>query len=159
MMQRPIAGGLEAIAHGGGVGEGRSRNGWRTYPWGDEHHHRACQLRKTHTRRVYDERLAPVESYEAGNSPYGLHHMAGNVYEWTADWFDEDFYAKNPQRNPTGPSSGQYRMLRGGSWLFKTDRRALRTPELYHTDESIRLHRIPLCPGQSEIICTLLPFL
>ncbi len=46
--------------------------------------------------------LAPVESYEAGNSPYGLHHMAGNVYEWTADWYDEDFYAKSPQRNPTG---------------------------------------------------------
>ena len=74
---------------------------------------------KTHTRRIYDERLAPVESYEAGNSPYGLHHMAGNVYEWTADWYDEDFYAKSPQRNPTGPSNGQYRILRGGSWLFK----------------------------------------
>jgi formylglycine-generating enzyme required for sulfatase activity len=92
----------------------------RTYPWGDEQPTSGlANFGKTHTRRVYDERLAPVESYEAGNSPYGLHHMAGNVYEWTADWFDEDFYAKSPQRNPTGPSSGQYRMLRGGSWLFK----------------------------------------
>jgi formylglycine-generating enzyme required for sulfatase activity len=92
----------------------------RTYPWGDEQPSSGlANFGKAGTRRVYDERLAPVDSYEAGNSPYGLHHMAGNVYEWTADWYDEDFYAKSPQRNPTGPSNGQYRMLRGGSWRFK----------------------------------------
>jgi len=92
----------------------------RMYPWGDEQPSSGlANFGKTDTRRVYDERLAPVDSYEAGNSPYGLHHMAGNVYEWTADWYDENFYAKSPQRNPTGPSNGQYRMLRGGSWRFE----------------------------------------
>lgn len=66
--------------------------------------------------RVYEERLVSVDSYEAGKSPYGLHHMAGNVWEWTADWYDETYYGKSPARNPKGPSSGQYRVVRGGSW-------------------------------------------
>ncbi len=42
--------------------------------------------------------------------------MAGNVWEWGADRYDENYYAKGPNRNPQGPSSGQYRVLRGGSW-------------------------------------------
>ncbi|MFY4727483.1 SUMF1/EgtB/PvdO family nonheme iron enzyme [Nitrospira sp. BLG_2] len=65
----------------------------------------------------YDDgavRTAPVGSYEA--NPYGLHDMIGNVWEWTADWYDETYYTKSPERNPKGPSSGQYRALRGGSW-------------------------------------------
>ncbi|MDF0668565.1 MAG: SUMF1/EgtB/PvdO family nonheme iron enzyme [Nitrospira sp.] len=59
-------------------------------------------------------RTAPVGSYEA--NPWGLHDMSGNVREWTADWYDEGYYGKGPERNPKGPSSGQYRVLRGGSW-------------------------------------------
>lgn len=60
------------------------------------------------------ERTAPVGSYEA--NPFGLHDMTGNVSEWTADWYGGDYYGKSPARNPRGPSSGQYRVLRGGSW-------------------------------------------
>jgi iron(II)-dependent oxidoreductase len=60
--------------------------------------------------------LAAVDSHEAGKSPYGLHHMAGNVAEWVQDWFGSDYYASMPERNPPGPTSGRYKSVRGGSW-------------------------------------------
>jgi len=59
---------------------------------------------------------APVGSFEAGKSPYGVYNMGGNVREWVADWFAPDYYANAPDRNPPGPSSGIGRVLRGGSW-------------------------------------------
>lgn len=71
-------------------------------------------------------RTAAVGSYEA--NPWGLHDISGNVAEWTADWSGDDYYGISPQRSPTGPSSGQYRAFRGGSWTYdpKSDRSAHR---------------------------------
>lgn len=61
---------------------------------------------------------APVGSYEAGKSPYGAYDMAGNVWEWVADWYDARYYQRSPARNPQGPTSGTQIGVRGGSWLY-----------------------------------------
>lgn len=47
---------------------------------------------------------------------YGLYDLAGNVYEWCWDWFDDAYYDSSPTRDPRGPVSGDYRVLRGGGW-------------------------------------------
>lgn len=59
---------------------------------------------------------APVSSYPAGASWVGALDMAGNVREWVADFYDAEYYSRSPRANPTGPESGQSRLLRGGSW-------------------------------------------
>ncbi len=46
----------------------------------------------------------------------GLYDMSGNVWQWVQDWYDDSYYKNSPRNNPPGPSSGDYRVLRGGSW-------------------------------------------
>ncbi|NJN80002.1 MAG: formylglycine-generating enzyme family protein [Anaerolineales bacterium] len=64
-------------------------------------------------------RTSNVNVFEFGKSPFGLFDMAGNVFEWVADWYDLNYYSQSPSANPVGPQSGQYRVIRGSS--FETD--------------------------------------
>jgi hypothetical protein len=84
----------------------------RRYPWGDQ-----WESSKANAENKLG-RTAPVGLYPAGVSPYGAHDMAGNVWEWVADWYDKNYYQGSPERNPTGPVTSQSKVLRGGSWSY-----------------------------------------
>jgi formylglycine-generating enzyme required for sulfatase activity len=89
----------------------------RIYPWGDQWDAAKCANKSN----SYDEHgryvgPKPVASYTAGASPYGIQDMAGNICEWCADWYGKDYYKTAPLKNPTGPKTGENRILRGGSW-------------------------------------------
>ena len=88
------------------------------FPWGDappDKQHAMFGQHHVHEIPI----LAAVDALPAGQSPFGLRHMAGNVAEWVQDWFGFDYYAYMPERNPPGPNSGRYKSLRGGSWKSK----------------------------------------
>ena len=69
----------------------------------------------TSTKGQYHEVTVNVGSYPAND--WDLFDTAGNVYEWCSDWYDSDFYADSPEADPSGPSTGSSRVLRGGSWF------------------------------------------
>ncbi len=83
----------------------------RTFPWGENDP--ACHL--ANIDGCVGDHL-PVGSLPLGASPYGALDMAGNAWEWVADWYAEDAYQQHDCPNPTGPASGENRGYRGGSY-------------------------------------------
>lgn len=94
----------------------------RIYPWGDEAPN--CQ------RAVMDRPDAghlgcgtgntmAVGSVPAGASPFGAQDMAGNLWEWVADWHSPSYYQQSPRSNPKGPESGAYKVARGGDFFSR----------------------------------------
>jgi formylglycine-generating enzyme required for sulfatase activity len=61
---------------------------------------------------------APVGSFPRGASPNRALNMAGNAWEWCADWYDQSYYKTAPARNPPGPEAGGRRVARGGCWVI-----------------------------------------
>lgn len=95
----------------------------RVFPWGDElepggeHRMNVWQGEFPARNTGADGHLgtAPVDAYPENG--YGLHNMTGNVWEWTADWFDPAWYGSSPAEDPAGPATGERRVTRGGSYL------------------------------------------
>ena len=83
------------------------------YPWGD-----SVDSNKAYYDGCVEEPRA-VGIYAAKG--YGLYGMAGNVYEWWADWYDENYYSNLPVKNPPGSGPDSSRVLRGGSWNYPTN--------------------------------------
>jgi formylglycine-generating enzyme required for sulfatase activity len=96
----------------------------RIYPWGNVFNGNVLNFCDTNCPRAWANKqyndgyadTAPVGSYPQGQSPYGVLDMSGNVYEWVADWYSENYYAVSPSTNPTGLNFGQDRVMRGGAW-------------------------------------------
>ncbi len=92
-------------------------------------------------------RTTTVGSYKPNN--WGIYDMHGNVAEWCSDWYDKSYYANSPATDPTGPPTGDHRVLRGGSWLVKqaSCRSAIRfwnVPEKSNIYIGFRIARTPL---------------
>ena len=86
----------------------------RVYPWGSD--------APTPAHAVFGlkegaDTVSPIGNRDKGKSPYGVHDLAGNLYEWVTDWYDEEFYKKNPAINPRGPVEGTAKVQRGGSYI------------------------------------------
>ena len=91
----------------------------RPFPWGDQYpHNDFVTFRRPFVKHGFDA-MKPVDAMPEGRSPYGLHHMAGNAWEWVADWYDAGYYDESPAQDPQGPDTGISKVLRGGNWYFK----------------------------------------
>jgi len=91
----------------------------RIFPWGNEFPDNS----RVTFRRKFSEKgfqvMEPVEGMKNGISPFRVHQMAGNVWEWVSDWFDATAYQDENRIDPKGPESGISKVLRGGNWYYK----------------------------------------
>ena len=104
----------------------RGSDGWK-YPWGNvwdaaivNHCDSNCDVVVDWKDENGDDGYgytAPVNEYPGGTSPYGALNMAGNVWEWTADWYYDGYYGESPMYDPIGPENGTDNVVRGGAWI------------------------------------------
>jgi len=83
------------------------------YPWGNDWDASKCC---NSSGKNKPKGTVPVGSYPEGNNKYGVFDLAGNVWEWCADWYAANYYKNAPTLNPIGPERGTFHVLRGGSW-------------------------------------------
>lgn len=78
-----------------------------SYPWGDKADSKLA---------LYNVQTGPENVGKRPPNDFGLFDIAGGVSEWTADWFEREYYKSSPTANPKGPEKGIYKVIRGGAW-------------------------------------------
>jgi formylglycine-generating enzyme required for sulfatase activity len=107
------------------------------FPWGDD---------PPQKRHGYAERWqhGPEPVGQSEPNGYELFEMCENVHEWCSDWFQPDYYALSPERNPQGPATGHRKSSRGGSWrhhikISRCSARSSIPPEFQYADYGFRV--------------------
>jgi formylglycine-generating enzyme required for sulfatase activity len=124
----------------------------KRYPWGDEltpHGEHRCNIWQGEFPDENNEvdgylATAPVDAYRPNG--FGLYNVAGNVWEWCADWFSPAYHRDGPRLNPAGPPAGSARVMRGGSFLchdsycnrYRVAARSSNTPDSSSSNLSFR---------------------
>lgn len=116
----------------------------QSYPWGDKFE--AKQARS-------GVASGPGEAGQFPANAFGLYDMAGNMTEWTADWFEREYYSHSPAENPPGPAQGLYKVIRGGAWSDPPARltvffRNWVRPSQRQPNIGIRCAQTPATPGK-----------
>lgn len=112
------------------------------YVWGDE----PPPEHRGYVSRWGGELEATLPVGGGEPNGWGFYELGENVHEWCADWFQRDYYAVSPERNPRGPAGGERRASRGGSWRhqIKVSRCAARSsipPHFQYADYGFRMAR------------------
>ena len=114
----------------------------RTYPWGEglscldaNYGNNQSVNGGIHECPDNPSRTAAVGTALRDISPYGAHDMAGNAWEYVADYYQAEYYSSSPYRNPKGPSSGSTHIIKGGSW-YTTGRNVALSSRINRTDAS-----------------------
>lgn len=122
------------------------------YPWGERWDPSRCRSSASRGR----ETTCPVAAYPRGVSGYGTYNQSGNVIEWCADWYAEDYHRRCPPQDPAGPVEGSMRVRRGGGWRntdpedFRATCRDRRDPEFRYGNLGFRIVKpAPVSPPGS----------
>mgnify|MGYP001035720262 CR=1 FL=1 len=99
----------------------------RIYPWGNS-------FDSTWVHNNSSGGPISIYANTGGASPYGIYNLAGNVFEWTNDWYDANYYDNSPYDNPQGPAGGEWISVRGGGWksssnFVRTSHRDISQPD------------------------------
>lgn len=100
----------------------RGLENFKLYPWGNDlgqptevsSEEKKIEGGQQHAR--FNMPDGPIDVASLQPNDFGLYDTIGNVAEWVSDWYHRNYYSVSPERNPQGPKTGSYKVLRGGTW-------------------------------------------